>query len=229
MSESQETGRERLVETVRQTPFAGEESVMRLPAPSRLSVSSELRTSEVGPILYFYVLAAGLLRILPHPWNLTPVGAMFLFSAATFRSRLEGWLVPLAALMITDYAVLQILYHGQYAWFSPLIWTSFSLVGIVGWTLRRKTSVARVAGAALGGSLVFFIASNFAVWVGGEGRLYPMTLSGLVICYTAALPFFRNEVAGNLVYCAAMFGSYHWVAARWPGFMRRDTTVTERA
>jgi hypothetical protein len=175
------------------------------------------------PILYFYVLAAGILRILPHPWNLAPVGAMFLFSAATFRSRLQGWLVPLAALMITDYAVTQIVWHGQYTSFRPGTWTAFSLVGLLGWTLRSKITVTRVAGAALGGAIIFFVASNFAVWLGGE--LYPRTLTGLAACYTAAIPFFRNDVAGNLVYCAAMFGSYHWLVSRRPGRIQHGEAV----
>ena len=177
--------------------------------------------SETGPILYVYVLAAAVLRILPHPWNLAPVGAMFLFSAATFRSRRQGWLVPLAALMISDYAVVQILWHGQVSWFSPANWTAFSLAGLLGWTLRSKITVPRVAGAALGGAITFFVVSNFAVWA--RGTMYPHTLTGLAACYTAAIPFFRNDVAGNLVYCAAMFGSYQWLAAR------RTAAVTENA
>jgi hypothetical protein len=178
-------------------------------APKWLSVSS-----EIGPILYFYVLAAAVLRILPHPWNLAPVGAMFLFSAATFRNRWQGWLVPLLALVISDYVVVQILWHGQYPWMSPATWTAFSLVGLLGWTLRSKITVTRVAGAALGGAIVFFLVSNFFVWT--SGTIYPLTLTGLAACYTAAIPFFRNDVAGNLVYCAVMFGSYQWLVARRP-------------
>jgi hypothetical protein len=146
---------------------------------------------------------------------------MFLFSAATFRSRWQGWLVPLAALMISDYAVVQILWHGQVSWFSPANWTAFSLAGLLGWTLRSKITVPRVAGAALSGAITFFVVSNFAVWA--RGTMYPHTLTGLAACYTAAIPFFRNDVAGNLVYCAAMFGSYQWLAAR------RTAAVTENA
>jgi hypothetical protein len=178
--------------------------------------------SETGSILYFYVLAAAVLRVLPHPWNLAPVGAMFLFSGATFRSRLQGWLVPLAALVISDYAVIQILYHGQYSWFSPATWTAFSLVGLLGWTLRSKITVTRVAGAALGGAIIFYLVSNFAVWAGSA--MYPHTLTGLAACYTAAIPFFRNDVAGNLVYCAAMFGSYQLLVVR-----RHAAVVPENA
>jgi hypothetical protein len=167
---------------------------------------------DAAPILYAYVVAAIVLRILPHPWNLTPVGAMFLFSGATFRRRWEGWLVPLAALIVSDIAVVQVLYGGRYSWFSPVTWTAFSLLGVIGWTLRPKVTVPRVAAAAVAGSLGFFLITNFAVWLGG--KLYPLTLAGLAQCYTAALPFLRNDLAGNLAYGAVMFGSYHWLLRR---------------
>ncbi len=183
--------------------------------------------SETGPILYYYVLAAAILRILPHPWNMAPVGAMFLFSAATFRSRWAGWIVPLVALMASDYAVIQILYHGKFPWFSPATWASFSLVGLLGWTMRSKITVTRVAGAAIGGSIVFFIASNFAVWMGGQ--FYPLTFSGLLACYTAAIPFFGNDVAGNLVYSGVMFGSYRYLVARGVIARRDARPVAVRA
>ncbi|HXJ91591.1 MAG TPA: DUF6580 family putative transport protein [Terriglobia bacterium] len=161
---------------------------------------------------YLFVLAAILLRILPHPWNLTPLGAMFLFSGATFRNRRDSLLVPLAALMLSDYAVIHFLYGGRYAWFTPYTWTGFLLVGLIGWTLRRKLTVGGVLGASLAGSVAFFLVSNFGVWMGWT--LYPPTFSGLVECYVAALPFFRNTVLGDLAYAGLMFGTYAWVRRR---------------
>lgn len=162
-------------------------------------------------ILYLYVLAAGLMRVLPHPWNLTPVGAMFLFSAATFRSKWQGWLAPLAALMISDYAVSRIVWPGT-SWFNPYMWIAFSLVGMLGWTLRSKITATRVAGVAVTGSVAFWTLSNFAIWAAGQ--LYPHTLAGLTTCYVAAIPFFRNDVLGNLAYCGVMFGSYAYIQHR---------------
>ena len=161
---------------------------------------------------YLYVLAAIVLRLIPHPWNVTPIGAMFLFSGATFRSKRDALLVPLAALLISDYAVIHFLYHGQYRWFSPFTWIGFLLVGLIGWTLRSRTSVARVAAASLAGSVTFFLISNFGVWTGG--KLYPLTLEGLAACYVAALPFFRNSLFGDLFFSALMFGSYYWLQQR---------------
>ena len=161
---------------------------------------------------YVYVLAAILLRLLPHPWNVTPLGAMFLFSGATFRSKRESLAIPLAALLLSDYAVIHFLYGGKYSWFSPYTWGGFALVGLIGWTLRRKITWGRVAGASMAGSVAFFIVSNFGFWVGG--KLYPLTLDGLVACYVAALPFFRNSFLGDLAYTALMFGSYQLLRHR---------------
>lgn len=161
---------------------------------------------------YLYVLAAIVLRLIPHPWNVTPMGAMFLFSGSTFRSKLQGLLVPLAALLVSDYAVIHFLYHGQFGWFSPWNWSAFLLVGLIGWTLRNRISVGRVVGASLAGSVTFFVVSNFGVWLGG--KMYPMTAGGLAACYVAALPFFRNTIAGDLFFSAVMFGSYYWLRQR---------------
>ena len=163
-------------------------------------------------MLYLYVLAAIVFRLLPHPWNFTPLGAMFLFSGATFRSRWEALLVPLGALMLSDYAVVQFLYHGQFQWFSPFTWAAFLLIGLIGFTLRDKLTFARVAGASLAGAVSFFVVTNFTVWV--RGTMYPHTLGGLATCYVAALPFFRNTLFGDLFYAAVMFGSYYWIARR---------------
>src|SRR5262249_33339983 len=158
---------------------------------------------------YLCVLAAIALRMAPHPWNVTPLGAMFLFSGATFRSRRDALLVPMAALLLSDYAVIHFLYQGRFAWFRPETWGAFLLVGLLGWTLRSKMTVARVAGVSLLGSVIFFLVSNFGEWLRGLIG-YPKTFAGLTACYVAALPFFRNTVLGDLFYTAVMFGSYYW-------------------
>ena len=44
------------------------------------------------------ILLAAVLRILPHPWNFTPIGAMAIFSGSLFRNRWVAFLFPLAAL-----------------------------------------------------------------------------------------------------------------------------------
>ncbi len=69
---------------------------------------------------YLYVLAAVVLRLMPHPWNMTPMAALFLFSGATFRSKRDALLVPLGALLLSDFAVIQFLWTwNDFLW--PLV------------------------------------------------------------------------------------------------------------
>jgi hypothetical protein len=163
-------------------------------------------------VLYLYVLAAVLFRLIPHPWNLTPLAAMFLFSGATFRRKSISLLVPLAALLVSDYAVDLLLYHGAYGWFSPFTWAGFLLIALIGWTLKGKFNWAAIGGASLLGSTIFFLVSNFGAWL--SWSTYPRTAQGLIACYTAGLPFYRNALVGDLFFSALMFGSYYWLLHR---------------
>ena len=166
---------------------------------------------------YLYVLGAIVLRLLPHPWNATPLGAMFLFSGATFRSKKESLLVPFVALLVSDFAVDRILYNGTPAWFSPWTWSAFLLIGLIGWALRERISFRGVAAAALAGSVSFFFLTNFGVWA--AGAMYPRTGAGLAACFAAALPFFRETLLGDLAYTALLFGSYEWLRRRRPSLV----------
>lgn len=165
-------------------------------------------------IPYLYVIAAMLFRLLPHAWNMTPVGAMFVFSGATFRSRSQSLLAPFAALLLSDYAVDHFIYHGAYSWFSPYTWLGFLAMGMGGWLLRGRLRWGGVIMTATGASVVFYLISNFGVWVGWH--MYPASFAGLVQCYAAALPFFRNALLGDIGWCALMFGTYFWLTQRHP-------------
>ena len=163
-------------------------------------------------VVYRYVLGAILFRILPHPWNATPMAALFLFSGAVFKRKSESLLLPLAALLISDYAVDLLLYHGAYRWFSPFTWGGFLLIGLLGWTLRGKFNWLKIGGASLAGSTIFFLLTNFGVWT--AWAMYPRNMAGLAQCYIAGIPFYRNELIGDLVWNAIMFGSYYWLIER---------------
>ena len=140
------------------------------------------------------------------------MGAMFLFSGATFRNKTLSVTVPLAALLVSDYAVVKFLYDDLYNWLMTSPWPGFALVAITGWLLRGRITWLRVAGTSLAGSVVFFFASNFMVWL--TGALYPVTASGLKTCFIQAIPFFGNTLLGDLFYAAVFFGSYEFVRRR---------------
>lgn len=145
------------------------------------------------------ILVAALSRLLPHPPNVTPLAAMALFGGAYFADRRLAFLVPLAALLLSD---LILGLHGQMLG----VYAGFALVVCVGFGLRGRTRALPVAVAALIGSSVFFLVSNFGVWA--TGSWYPKTAAGLGACYAAAIPFFRNSVAGDLFYTALLFGIF---------------------
>jgi hypothetical protein len=63
-----------------------------------------------------------------------------------------------------------------------------------------------VLGSALLASVIFFVLSNVMVWL--EGNYYAKSIDGLVDCFIAAIPFWRNELFGTLLWSAALFGSY---------------------
>ena len=146
------------------------------------------------------ILLAAASRLLPHPPNFTPIGAIALFGGAHLRERWLAFIVPLAAMALSD---LVIGWHRLV----PLVYGSFALTVVIGMWLRDRKSVWPItAAAALASSVLFFVLTNFGVWA--FGAMYPKTLPGLVATYVAAIPFFRNTVAGDLFYTAVLFGGF---------------------
>ncbi len=148
------------------------------------------------------------LRIVPHPPNFAPVGATAVFAGRT----LPAWFaiaLTSAAMLLGDFALSRI--HG-YPFLSvgtPFVYGGFAIQALLGRALRRKRGGA--VGAAVLGALAFFITSNFGVWVGG---LYGHTLSGLVTCYVAAIPFFGPTLAGDVLWTLALMLLYRPLATR---------------
>lgn len=147
------------------------------------------------------IVVAAALRIAPHPWNFTPVGAMALFSGAIINERRLAFAFPLLALFVGD------LFVGFYK-FSVmfLVYASFLLSVVIGRWVQNHRSYSRISAATLLGSIQFFLVTNFAIWA--LGGSYPHILSGLAACYAAAVPFFWNTLAGDAFYVAVFFGSF---------------------
>ena len=167
------------------------------------------------------ILAAAASRVLPHPPNFTPIGAMALFGGAYFGNRFAAFAVPLAALFLSD---LVVGLHGGI----PIVYLCFAATVCIGLRLRSHDSLRRVAVASFGSAVLFYLVTNFAVWLGGHGKLYPLTLEGLAACYIAALPFLRNMILGNLVYAAVLFGGWVWAERRF-AILRAPEQAGQRA
>ena len=147
------------------------------------------------------VVIAAALRIAPHPWNFTPVGAMALFSGAVIKDRRLAFAFPLLALFAGD------LFVGFY---KPgvmlLVYASFSVSVLIGRFLQGRRTVLRISAGTLLGSVQFFLVTNFAIW--WLLNSYPKTSAGLAACYLAGLPFFWNTLAGDALYAIMFFGAF---------------------
>ena len=179
-------------------------------------------------ILIIALVAIGVLgRLIPHPPNFTPIIAIALLASHLFKNK---WIIILPSLMamwISDLIINNYLYggyHDSLVIFSPsFLWVYAPIIciALLGTVLIKKVKISNIALSSIGGSLIFFLVSNFGVWISGtisiDGVLTPMfskSLSGLITCYTVALPYFGNQLVGDLLYSATLFSSYSFALSK---------------
>jgi hypothetical protein len=162
-------------------------------------------------LAYLFVIFAVLSRMpfMPHPWGFTPVVAALLYFGAR-GSRRQLW-VPFLLMAASDVILTKYVYSYPLTAEQLVVWAWYAAILFLGTRLRENSNWLRIGGAALASSVSFFLISNFAVWV--SGTMYPKTMSGLMTCYAAGVPFFRRGVAGDLLFTAVMFGLPAVVAA----------------
>ena len=145
------------------------------------------------------IAVAAFSRMLPHPSNFTPIAAIALFGGVYLDKRF-AFIVPILAMLASDYVIG--FYGGMY-W----VYGSFVLIGLIGIWLKNHKTPLLVLGGTLVSSILFFVITNFGVWM-TPGSIYAHNWSGLIECYIAAIPFFRNTLGGDLLFVAVMFGLY---------------------
>ena len=158
-------------------------------------------------VLVSMIVLAAASRLIPHPPNMTPIAAIALFGGATFADKRLAFLAPLAALVLSDLVL-------GFSSSIGFVYGSFALIVGVGLWLQQRRTAPIVLGAVLFSSLLFFAVTNFGVWA--MTSMYPHTLAGLGACYVAAIPFFRNEVLGDLFYAALLFGGFAMLEKMMP-------------
>jgi hypothetical protein len=158
------------------------------------------------------LVAAGVaLRVIPHPWNFAPIGAIALFGGARFDRRWMAIALPLITMLIGDAFIG---FHSA----MPVIYATYALIAVIGMFLRDRSSIAAIGGASLLSSTIFYLTTNFDVWA--RGTTYAKTLTGLVTCYIAAIPFFERTIASDLLFSAIFFGVFAAVERTSPAFAR---------
>ena len=150
-------------------------------------------------ILIGILLAAALSRIIPHPPNFTPIVAMGLLGGAYLKDKKLALFVPVAAMLLAD---ILLGFHNTMVW----VYGSLILITGIGMLLQGRVTFLSAGAATLSSSLLFFMVTNFGVWL--AGTFYANTFAGLVQCYTMAIPFFANSLAGDIMYAALLFGGF---------------------
>lgn len=179
-------------------------------------MSQPARKPSLLPLVLMILVAAGS-RLLPHPPNFTPLGAMALFGAATLSSRLLVFLVPLTALYLSDLVLNNIVYaqyHETFTWGVSIgTYAAFGLIiGLGILALRnRPLHFGRLTWVTITGTGIFFLVTNFTSWLIDPFQMYPDNAAGLAASYAAGLPFLLNSLLGNIFFTALLFGGlYVW-------------------
>jgi hypothetical protein len=152
------------------------------------------------------VILGACARLLPHPWNFTPMMAIGLFAGTHARKTSTGILATVAALALSD-AVM-----GFYSGFW-YVYGAMLIPVLLGRLIRNRSGVGAIAATALASSVSFFLITNFMVWA--TGHLYARTIAGLMASYVAGIPFYQNQVLGDAFYTLAMFGGYAFLSRFW--------------
>jgi hypothetical protein len=163
------------------------------------------------------ILFAAIIRIVPHPWNLGPVGAMALFSGTMIRNRVMAFVFPLLAMLAGDWVV-------GFHILMPMVYASFLISTAIGFWLRERRRAGRLGGAVLLGAIQFFLITNLGVWMFLNS--YPKTFSGLMACYAAGVPFFWNTLAGDICYSALLFGGLFLAERIYPALRPNVSAVS---
>jgi hypothetical protein len=161
-------------------------------------------------ILSAILLAAGT-RFIPEPYrffNFAPMAAMCLFGGACFSNRLTAFLIPFIALLASDAII------GFYGWGMLPVYGSYALIIGLGLLISKRINPVTVLLGSLGGSVLFFIITNFAYFY--APTIHPHNWAGIVESYTVALPYFRQTLVSDLVFNIVLFGSFYLAQLKFP-------------
>jgi hypothetical protein len=152
-------------------------------------------------------------RLLPHVPGVWPFAASALFAGRVLRMPALAVIVPLAAVALSNLALA-----GDDWRITLMVCAAMTLPAFAGMLTRRWRGAVPVVAAMLSCSLIFFVATNFAVWL--FSGIYLLDLQGLAQCYIAALPFLDKTVIGDLFWTAVLFGGA-WLVQHGPALVRR--------
>ncbi len=195
-------------------------------------MKNNLKFNPQSLLIIALIILASLSRFIPHLHNFSPIGAVSLFGAALFKDKWKAFLVPISATWASDLFLNNIIYSkyfSEFTWFykgSQWQFLSYILVILLGLSLfKNKFNLSRLGIGTLSSIGIFYIVSNFGVWV--SGLMYTKDLSGLLNCYIAGIPFLKGTALGNLFYVPILFGSYYLIGNHFSMLKKTNIRLSE--
>tara|TARA_A100001015_G_scaffold183005_1_gene203645 strand:+ start:794 stop:1279 length:486 start_codon:yes stop_codon:yes gene_type:complete len=131
-------------------------------------------------------LALAVSRFVPHPPNFTSLIALSFYVPIIFGRQF----IPA---IILSFAITDLVIGYHYGTF--FTWGSVLLIGLIS-NYFRKSLIKRLSGALVG-AIIFFIVTNFGVWISG---MYEYSFNGIISCYVAAIPFFAYSAISTILF-----------------------------
>lgn len=176
------------------------------------SKSLQVNLLTVSALIAMAILS----RLIPHPANFAPLMAIGIFGGALFKNFKWALLIPILSIWLSDIFINNVIYgeyYDEFVWFyEGFYWQYIIYILLPIFTkmiIGTNISVSRVFGISFLSAIVFFVISNFGVWV--SGTMYPFTMEGLISCYTLAIPFFKGTILSNIFYTSVLFLAYYIV------------------
>lgn len=148
-------------------------------------------------LIVFTILFSIIFRLNNNSPNFTPLISVALFSGIFFKNK-YSFLIPISIMLISDFFI------GFYQ--LPImiaVYSSLILINLLGYKIKNRNSYFKIILNTVFGAILFFLITNFAVWV--FGAWYPKTVSGLFTCFINAIPFFRNTLSSGLFFSSVFF------------------------
>ncbi len=171
-----------------------------------------MRSKKLTTLIVGTIILMALSRLLPHPYNFTPLVGIAVLGSTYFPKSVWKYIVPILAFYLSDLLVSNILYSSMYpdqgiVWFtSHMIWTygATLMIVLISNLIMKNKSFKNLVGASLLGAVIFFAISNFGSWLADP--VYPKTTGGLLTALAAGIPFFPATLASAIIYASLGYG-----------------------
>jgi len=145
--------------------------------------------------------------------NISPLGAIALFSGAKIQNSAAKYTIPIGILLISDLLISENGFHLYDGWI--WVYSSYLLAVFFGSKIGEKSKALNISYGCLAAALTHWLLADFGVWLGGinvlTGLPFPKTFEGLIQCYTLGYPFFQKVLFANCMYALALFGATNYL------------------